>query len=279
MGCLKEKIKEYVDLRKKTLKEEFSSLKEDVSLGILSVNQDIAGQSYVKSKMDLARELGVATKVISYDSTGFFGIRNDLEKLSKECSGVILQLPCLKDYPDQDAQLLEAIPENKDVDRLTLKAKGRLIANSWTEGPATAEGIFNFLCYVDGSTWDKTGKVAVVIGRGQLVGDPVARILRDRENMTVIHCHSKTSKEDLNKFLSMADVVVVAANTYLGEAKDFTFKPNSYIFDCGLFGEKGNRYGCISNYPDNINWTPPIGGVGKLTTISLFATLYRLMVS
>lgn len=276
MGCLKEKIKEYVDLRKKSLKESFSSLKEDVSLGILSVNQDIAGQSYVKSKMDLARELGVITKVVSYDSTGFFGIRNDLEKLSKECSGVILQLPCLDS--DQDAQLLKAIPENKDVDRLTLKAKGRLIANSWSEGPATAEGIFNFLAYIDNSCWNKEGKVAVVIGRGQLVGDPVARMLRDRENMTVVHCHSKTSRENLNKFLAMADIVVVAANTYLGEAKEFTFKPNSYIFDCGLFGEKGNRYGCISNYPDNVNWTPPIGGVGKLTTINLFTTLYRLMV-
>lgn len=276
MGCLKEKIKEYVDLRKKDLKEKFSSLKEDASLGILSVNQDIAGQSYVKSKMDLARELGVITKVVSYDSTGFFGIRNDLEKLSKECSGVILQLPCLDS--DQDAQLLKAIPENKDVDRLTPEAKGRLITNSWSEGPATAEGIFDFLTYLEDYSWNKSDKVAVVIGRGQLVGDPIARILRDRENMTIIHCHSKTSRENLNKFLAMADVVVVAANTYLGEAKEFTFKPNSYIFDCGLFGEKGNRYGCISNYPDNVNWTPPIGGVGKLTTISLFATLYRLMI-
>lgn len=275
MGCLKEKIKEYVDLRKKNLKEKFSSLKEDASLGILSINQDIAGQSYVKSKMDLARELGVITKVVSYDSTSFFGIRDDLEKLSKECSGVILQLPCLDS--DQDAQLLKAIPENKDVDRLTLEAKGKLIANSWSEGPATAEGIFDFLNYVEDYSSNKSDKVAVVIGRGQLVGDPIARILRDRENMTVVHCHSKTSRENLNKFLAMADVVVVAANTYLGEAKEFTFKPNSYIFDCGLFGEKGNRYGCISNYPDNVNWTPPIGGVGKLTTISLFATLYRLM--
>lgn len=277
MGCLKESIKEFVELRKEVLKEAFKERPK--KLGIIAVNQNLAGQSYVKSKMSLARELGVETNVVSYETSDIKRVMQTMDEMSNKVDGLILQLPALS--PESDKILIDRIKAWQDVDSLSSTVQIMNLNGSNKMQPATARGIADFMDWYAAEKYHipdiYEGKTALVIGRGKLVGDPISRILRDRFNMTVINAHSHTSTRDLMKLAPLAFVTVAAANKPIGFFEDLTTKgyiQNSLYFDCGLFQtETGQKIGCFYDYQDYVNWTPPIGGVGKLTTISLFANL------
>ncbi len=136
-----------------------------------------------------------------------------------------MQLP-LPSHLDKE-YFIELISPLKDVDGLSYESMGRLCAGKPRVVPCTPKGVIRILNHYN---LDLAGKKAVVVGRSEIVGKPMAQLLL-LENATVTICHSKT--KDLNEFTRQADVVVVAAGRPRLLGKE-NFMKNSIVIDVGV---------------------------------------------
>lgn len=265
---------------------------------IVTIGEDDASKVYVRNKMRAADEVGIEASHWIYTADDYWSgkIDDDFDSGFPDFDAVILQLP-VPSYVNT-TRLIEKIPYWKDVDGLTMTQKGRFeaIPNRChimdALIPCTPQGIielvdeyvpFNYL----------RGKNALVIGRSELVGKPVAKMLLD-EHMTVTIAHSRTPKHELLQAFANADLVVSAAGRQdliteedaLQFWKDnrhyicdsFEFKHKRIIVDvsinrdengklCGDFSEEfKQRY---SEY-----YTPVPGGVGPMTVAMLMFNTY-----
>ena len=121
------------------------------------------------------------------------------------------------------------------------------------------------------------GKNAVVIGRSEIVGKPMADMLLSK-NCTVTICHSRTPKEELERRVADADILVVAAGKRNLITKDMKFKPSAVVMDVGInVDEDGHLHGdCEPDLPVLFQ-SPVPGGVGLLTRLALFFNLQTLI--
>ena len=232
-------------------------------LVIISVGEDPASQSYIKGKIKDCEYCG-----IPYEHVRFRADERDLEvrliyviglyNRNPSVGGIIVQLP-LPDHIDAE-KITQAVYRSKDIDGFR--------DNSWFK-PCTPEGIMYLLHKEVG---DITGKHALIVGRGKLVGEPIAKMLLE-ENCTVTIAHSKTEHLDLH--LSMADIVISAVG-----------KPNTVpllacinaevVIDCGVSrNEDGKLVGdCYDFHPDwldELKVTPVPKGVGLMTRAMLMS--------
>ena len=191
--------------------------------------------------------------------------------------GILVQLPLPKGISEK--KVIDAIAPEKDVDGFTPVNVGRMMIGEECFLPCTPHGIIKLIEF---SGMDLRGKHAVVIGRSNIVGKPVAALLARKEtNATVTLCHTGTP--DVSKFTREADVVVVAAgrpNTLTGDM----LKPGAVVIDVGVnripdvTRPKGFRlvgdadFDSCSKVAGAI--TPVPGGVGPMTiTMLLWNTL------
>lgn len=267
-------IKVYVEETKKILKDKIVKLDKKPVLSIIQLGNNEASNSYIKGKIKDAEELGVIThyyKLTGLESKDIVeedGIIADIfRRENRESTGIIVQLPIeLNDEHKDSLQkiLLSYLNELVDVDGL--------ISNKYVN-PCTPTGIINYLSYND---FDFSGKNVVVIGRSNLVGKPLARMLEER-NATVTLCHSHTNKESLKQYVKNADLVVVAVGkpNFLNK-KEFEFNENSIIIDVGINRVDGKLVGdCEKDLP--VKYQSPVpGGVGLLTRLALFENLITL---
>lgn len=232
-------------------------------LAVISVGSDIASQSYIKGKKKDCERVGFGFTHFSFpkgaEQENLLALIEAMNGNDK-VTGIIVQLP-LPDTLDADLICSKITPE-KDVDGFGSKSPYK---------PCTPEGIVYVMKKELGAL---RGKQAVIIGRGKLVGKPLAKMLLD-EDMTVTVCHSKTPRDDIFRLAGMADAVIVA----VGKPCEFGFaflRDDAIVIDCGVNrDEDGKLCGDVA-YTNTDRKTPVPGGIGLLTRAMLIKHVERV---
>ena len=242
----------YVTQKKEELKNRIRKLKNFPKLAIIQVGENEASNRYVRNKVKDCEEVGIIADVYAYpENMTEFELDDELNHLQEFYDGVIVQLPLPQHIRPSTATA--AIQADKDVDGFRL--------DSWYN-PATPQGIVDYLKWCG---FEFEGRHAVVIGRSEIVGKPMARMLLE-ENMTVTVCHSRTAQDDMGILLTTADLVVCA----VGKAEFLDcHRTTAPVIDVGInFDENGKLVGDCYN-TEGRDVTPVPGGVGLLTRVSL----------
>lgn len=266
----KEMIRKFIDANKQGLKEYFGSFTEAMKrrpcLVILQVGENKASESYIRGKVNDGREMGVDMVVRRYpDTICAHDLREEIYKCNDDpnVDAVMLQLP----VPDRIdvGILMDKIGVAKDVDGFNTRSICY---------PCTPLGIVSFINALGVET---AGKNAVVIGRSEIVGKPMAEMLLSKDYSVTI-CHSKTPKEELVKYIANADLIVVAAGKRGLLTKDMEYKPSAIVMDVGInVDDEGHLHGdCEPGLPVLFQ-SPVPGGVGLLTRLALFFNLQTLI--
>ena len=244
-----------------------------IGLAVILVGDDPASQVYVRNKIKACDEVGIKSFLCKLPAESTFDeVAGTIRYLNEnpDVSGMILQLPLPK-HLDENS-LLDLIDPEKDVDGCHYVQKGRLWTGRDSLVACTPYGVMKLLEYYDISL---QGKNAVVIGRSNLVGKPLAQLLLDA-NCTVTICHSKT--QNLAEITSLADIVCVA----IGKAKFLTsdmVKNGAVVIDVGMDrDENGKLCGDVdfdSVAPKCSFITPVPGGVGPMTVTMLLANTVK----
>jgi methylenetetrahydrofolate dehydrogenase (NADP+)/methenyltetrahydrofolate cyclohydrolase len=235
-------------------------------LATILVGDDPASEVYVRGKRKASAEVGITDhhQHLPADAT-----QADVAGLIEECngnpevSGILLQLPVPSGL---DGKALTAmISPEKDVDGLTHESAGRLAQGAQGLRPCTPLGVIELL---DTYSVALEGAEAVVVGRSDLVGKPLAFLLLER-HATVTMCHSRT--KDLAGVCSRADVLIAAVGRAELIGPDYV-KPGAAVIDVGINrtddGLKGDvQFGAVADKAGLI--TPVPGGVGPMTIAML----------
>lgn len=256
-------IVEYVSKRKETLKKEVAILTDKPRLCIISVGQNNpASESYVKGKIKDADEIGCeAFRVVVDESTSEASLLELIREKNEDpsVSGIIVQLPVPKHIREE--AIIETIDPKKDVDGFSPLSRF---------APCTPKGIID---YLSDEGFSFKGSNAVILGRSNIVGKPIAKMLLERNaNVTVLH--SKTSDEDRHFYLSHADLIIVAIGKegYLDHG--YHLKESAWVVDVGINrGEDGKLHGDCLPGLKVAKQTPVPKGVGLLTRIALMENL------
>ena len=249
-------------------------------LAVILVGDNPASVSYVTAKEKACREAGMYSREIRLPATiAEDGLIAEIDRLNADSAihGILVQLPLPKGFSEK--RVIDAIAAEKDVDGFTPVNVGKMLIGDDCFLPCTPHGIIKL---IEVTGMEIAGKHAVVIGRSNIVGKPVAALLsRKSVNATVTLCHTGT--KDVSQFTKTADVVVVAAgrpNTLTGDM----LKPGAVVIDVGVnrvpdaTKEKGYRlcgdadFASCAQVASAI--TPVPGGVGPMTiTMLLWNTL------
>jgi methylenetetrahydrofolate dehydrogenase (NADP+)/methenyltetrahydrofolate cyclohydrolase len=243
-------------------------------LAVILVGEDPASAIYVRNKHRRADGLGIRSLQISMPKTTTeTELLNKIEELNEDptIDGILVQLPLPADIDEQ--KVIEAIDPNKDVDGFHPMNVGKL----WTNMPqVVASTPYGIMTLLDHYHIDVTGMNAVIVGRSNIVGRPMAALLLNH-SATVTIAHSKT--KDLAKVCAQADLLVVAT----GRAEMITadmVKPGAIVIDVGMDrNAEGKLVGDV-NYaqvaPIASAITPVPGGVGPMTIASLMLQTVEL---
>ncbi len=262
---LAEKMQAELALKVKELNER----QINPGLVVLLVGENPASQVYVRNKERVANQLGIYSKVERYSQTiSEDELLREIEKYNQDPQfhGILVQLPLPK-HIDEEKVLL-AIDPKKDVDGFHPLNLGRLFAGNPDKIPCTPYGIMKMF---EAYNIDLTGKRAVVIGRSNIVGKPMAQLLL-MADATVTIAHSKT--KDLPALAREADILVVAIGRGHFVTKDFV-KPGAVVVDVGMNrDENGKLIGDVKFdevAPLASYITPVPKGVGPMTITMLMA--------
>lgn len=267
------KIISGTDLAKKLraeIKEEATILQQKgiiPTLAVVLVGDNKASKSYVNSKHKACLENNINSVKIELDENiSTDSLLNEIEKLNNdsEVHGILVQLPLPKHIDAE--QILNAVSPQKDVDGFHPINVGKLVIGEAKLIPCTPLGILEMIK----STGDEIdGKLALVIGRSNIVGKPISTLLL-QNNATVITAHSKT--KNLDSLLEQADIIVScvgSAHFLTGEEK---VKETVTIIDVGNNYKDGKLVGDVNleNFMGKVKYISPVpGGVGPLTITML----------
>jgi methylenetetrahydrofolate dehydrogenase (NADP+) / methenyltetrahydrofolate cyclohydrolase len=250
--------------------QDVASLKErgvPVRLDVILAGDDPASLTYVASKERDSEEVGIESRVHRFASdvskeelAGLVGQLNE----ETAVSGFFIQLPLPEGLDSMP--LISSISPAKDVDGLSPESVGRLVVGLPSLLPCTPHGVIQLL---KRNGIEITGREAVVVGRSNLVGKPLAQLLL-RENATVTLCHSRT--RDLPEVTRRADILIVAAGKremvgaeHVGEG--------AVVVDVGIHrNEEGGLVGDVrfDEVEPRAAWISPVpGGVGPMTRAML----------
>ncbi len=244
-------------------------------LAAVLVGEDPASQYYVGSKRKRCKKLGMNSQLWQLPKeTGQDELTDLINNLNEDINthGILVQLP-LPEHIDQH-EIMDIINPDKDVDGFTSKNIAKLYRGEECFEPCTPKGILTLLDHYQIPT---EGRNAVIIGRSEIVGKPLAQMLMDyRRNATVTVCHSRT--KNLNEVCAQADILVAA----IGRANYVTtdmVKERAVVIDVGInrvedaSKKKGYRIVGDVNYErveQKASYITPVpGGVGPMTIISL----------
>jgi len=238
-------------------------------LAVVLVGNDPASEIYVRNKIKTCGELGIYSEKLAPPDTVTTGdLLGMIEGLNQrnEIDGILVQVP-LPPQVDKHRILLSVLPD-KDVDGFHPMNIGKLVANSAGPKACTPAGIMELLRRYEIPI---AGKNAVVVGRSDIVGKPMAMLLL-HQNATVTICHSKTS--NLPEECRRADILVAALGKAAFLTADF-IRPGATVIDVGTNRKAdGKLIGDVN--PDDVKelagaYTPVPGGVGPLTIAMLMA--------
>ncbi|WP_139994515.1 bifunctional methylenetetrahydrofolate dehydrogenase/methenyltetrahydrofolate cyclohydrolase FolD [Paenibacillus paridis] len=258
--------KKISDLIREEMITETAALKEKgvvPGLAVVLVGEDPASKVYVGSKEKACQQLGFYSEVhrLAAD-TSEAELLAVIERLNQQTSinGILVQLPLPKHINEK--AVIDAISVDKDVDGFHPESVGNLVIGDDSLLPCTPAGVIEL---IKRSGVEISGKHAVVIGRSNIVGKPVAMLLL-RENATVTVCHSRTA--NMEEIAKQADILVVA----IGKAKaiDSKFvKPGAIVIDVGINRLPDGKLAGDVDFEDCLDTagyiTPVPGGVGPMT--------------
>ncbi|MDB4978017.1 MAG: Methylenetetrahydrofolate dehydrogenase / Methenyltetrahydrofolate cyclohydrolase [Candidatus Peribacteria bacterium] len=257
-----------------TLKKKVKQL--DPKLVVVQAGDNAASNSYIKQKLKSCEAIGMRHEHIQLaEETGLPELMMLIENLNREpdVSGFIIQLPLPKQLEKHTPQILRAITPTKDVDGFGAYNLGKTFLSKEFEDlpPATPAGVIELLHYYKVPI---EGQHAVVVGRSNIVGKPLAIMLLNR-GATVTVCHSKTA--GLSLITKQADILFCAVGKPGMITADMV-KPGAVVIDIGVSrdeeGLKGDTdFISVSEVASAITPTP--GGVGPMTVASLLRNVVR----
>ena len=255
---------------RKELKEEVSNLKikykKVPGLSVILIGDLAPSQIYVKNKEKSAIEVGLKSNIMKYpDTVKEKVILDKIDELNKDetVSGILVQLPLPKHIDKQ--KVIEMIDPLKDVDGFHPTNVGNLSSGYQSMIPCTPLGCYLLIKNIES---DLNGKKAVIIGRSNLNGKPMAQLLL-KENCTVTITHSKT--KDLKAECLAADIVVAAVGIPELVKRDW-IKKDAIIIDVGINKTDKGIVGDVAFDEVSKNAkaiTPVPGGVGPMTIACL----------
>jgi methylenetetrahydrofolate dehydrogenase (NADP+)/methenyltetrahydrofolate cyclohydrolase len=249
---------------------EVAGLKEwgvPVRLDVILVGDDPASITYVASKERDSEEVGIESRVHRFSA----GVSQEelaglVARLNEETavSGYVIQLPLPEGLDSMP--LISSITPSKDVDGLSPESVGRLAVGLPSLLPCTPHGVLQLLRR---NGIELSGHEAVVVGRSNLVGKPLAQLLL-RENATVTLCHSRT--RNLPEVTRRADILVVAAGKREMIGAEHV-REGAVVVDVGIHRkQEGGLVGDVrfDEVEQRASWISPVpGGVGPMTRAML----------
>ena len=263
--------KEMSESLRKEIAERVARLKEKgitPGLAVILVGNDPASEIYVRNKGNGCAETGMYSRTLQMPAeTTQEELEAAIEALNSDPAihGILVQLP-LPGHLDEQAALKKILPE-KDVDGFHLINAGHMLTGTEGVVACTPRGA---LYMIKSTGMELSGKEAVVIGRSNIVGKPMAMLLL-RENCTVTICHSRT--KDLAAHTRRADILVAAVGKAGFVTADMV-KPGAVVIDVGINRVDGKVMGDVDfeAVKEVAGWITPVpGGVGKMTITMLLA--------
>ena len=264
-AILREEIKnEIANLKKKTNKVP--------GLTVILIGEFAPSQIYVRNKEKNSKEVGINSNVLKYPSDASEEeVLNKIEELNKDknISGILVQLP----LPDQinKEKVINAIDPLKDVDGFNPVNVGNLASGYKAIVPCTPLGCLLLIKKVEKNL---SGKHAVIIGRSNLNGKPMAQLLL-KENCTVTIVHSKT--KNLQNECLKADILVAAVGVPNLVKKDWV-KSDAVVIDVGINKVDNKIIGDVNfeEIKDKVRAITPVpGGVGPMTIACLLSNTLK----
>lgn len=248
-------IKEYVKSQKEQVREEIAVLSYVPQLAIVQVGNNEASNRYVANKVKDCGDVGIKAHCYYFEEKiQEDDLVSEILEIQKWYDGIIVQLPLPAHINNE--RIKRIIEENKDVDGFH--------PLSWFD-PCTPKGIMDYLWDSD---FEVEGKSVVIIGRSDIVGKPLAKMMTDA-NATVTLCHSKT--KNLWKHIDNADLIVCA----VGKANFLNcYSIHVPVIDVGINFVDGKMVGDCFN-TENREVTPVPGGVGLLTRLALLKNVVK----
>lgn len=242
-------------------------------LVVVLVGDNQASRTYVRNKQKRTEAVGMKSVLIELPETvSEKELLETVETLNHDDTihGILVQLPLPKHISED--KVIDTISSEKDVDGFHPLSVGNLFIGKPTFLPCTPAGIIELIKSTGESI---EGKKAVVIGRSNIVGKPVAQLLL-QENATVTIAHSRT--RDLEKVASEADILVVAIGIAKFIKKE-AVKAGAIVIDVGMDRDENNKLCGDVDYDDVVSKagyiTPVPGGVGPMTITMLLANTLR----
>lgn len=237
-------------------------------LVVIFVGNDVGSTSYVKGKEKACISVGMENTTLRYDENiSEEVLLNKIEELNHDdtVDGILVQLPLPKHIDEK--KVLFSIDPNKDVDGFHPFNVGKMLINEKTYLPCTPKGIIRILETIGYD--DLSGKRAIVIGRSNIVGKPIAQLLLNK-NATVTIAHSRT--KDIEKVCAEADIVIAAVGQPRLVKKDW-LKPGAVVIDVGVNRGADNKLCGDVDFDDCLevvkHITPVPKGVGPMTIAML----------
>lgn len=255
------------------IKKEVEGLERAPRLAVILVGNNFSSEAYVRGKIKAGARVGINVDIHRFEENSTeLEVLNHINDLNTddEVDGIIVQLP-LPQHLDV-THIVNAVKVEKDVDGFSYYNAGRLFRGEPLLSPCTPQGIMHML---EVSDVELSGINAVVIGRSNLVGLPLARMLTEKD-ATVTVCHSKT--KNLKEISSNADLLVVA----IGKSKFITqeyIKEGAVVIDVGISRDENNKLSGDVDFEDvfeKVSMISPVPkGVGPLTIAMLLSNTLK----
>lgn len=261
---ISERVKTSVKARVEVIEKRFG---RKPCLTVIIVGTNPASQVYVRNKVKTAAYVGMESHLVELpESVSEEELLRTIDTLNRDSSvdGILVQLPLPKHI--DESKVIFAIDKSKDVDGFHILNVGLLWVGAECIKPCTPKGIIEL---IKSTGVDIQGKHAVVVGRSNIVGKPVAKLLLD-ENATVTIAHSRTP--DLGKITREADILVVAVGKE-GVVTGDMVKAGAVVIDVGMNrNAEGKLVGDVDfqSAAMKASWITPVpGGVGPMTIAML----------
>ena len=256
------------------IKRKIKNYRQKPGLALVLVGKNPASEIYVNSKEKMSKDVGFYIERFDLDESmseiELMKIINELNQ-NQKIHGILVQLPLPK-HIDENLVTNSILP-HKDVDGFTSVNLGHLFSEHTILAPATARAVMRL---IESTGMKIEGKNAVIVGRSNIVGKPVAMMLLEK-NATVAICHSKT--KNLDDYTKKADILVVAAGKVNLITKGMV-KEGAVVIDVGINRVNGKIKGDVDF--DNVKQvagfiTPVPGGVGPMTIAMLMDNILKAM--
>ncbi|EAE6538528.1 bifunctional methylenetetrahydrofolate dehydrogenase/methenyltetrahydrofolate cyclohydrolase FolD [Listeria monocytogenes] len=263
------------EIQEKVTREVAELVKEGKKpgLAVVLVGDNQASRTYVRNKQKRTEEAGMKSVLIELpENVTEEKLLSVVEELNedKTIHGILVQLPLPEHISEE--KVIDTISYDKDVDGFHPVNVGNLFIGKDSFVPCTPAGIIEI---IKSTGTQIEGKRAVVIGRSNIVGKPVAQLLLN-ENATVTIAHSRT--KDLPQVAKEADILVVATGLAKFVKKDY-IKPGAIVIDVGMDRDENNKLCGDVDFDDVVEEagfiTPVPGGVGPMTITMLLANTLK----